>query len=254
MLESLLQFALCIASAATAIHLLVSGLFRKYRFFFIYLVLRTPYGLAPFLFKVTTKAYFYVWFCAEPLFCLLYILIVLELYRLVLANYLGLQTIGKWAMYVISAAAIAISGFTMILKVGPGTPFRSSRLAFVLALQRGVDTTLVIFLVLMLMFLSRYPIRLSHNVRVYALVYPIFFMSSVFQALMFTLFDRRFGDTVNLAMSALSLASTTAFLFLLRRTGEEVPKIESSLTPEHGQILLSQLDALNATMLRVSRR
>jgi hypothetical protein len=253
-LESLLQFALCIASAATAIHLLVSGLYRKYRFFFVYLVLRIPYGLAPFFFKVTSKAYFNIWFVAEPLFCLLYILIVLELYRLVLAKYLGLQTIGRWAMYVISVVAITISGLTLILKFGPETPVRSKKLFSVLAFQRGVDTTLVIFLVLMLLFLSRYPIRLSHNVRVYALVYPIFFMSNVFQALMFTLFDRRFGDTVNLAMSALSLASTLAFLVLLRRTGEEVPVIKSGITPEHGQVLLSQLDALNTTLLRVSRR
>jgi len=120
--------------------------------------------------------------------------------------------------------------------------------------ERGVDTSLVIFLVLMLLFLSRYPIRLSRNVRVYAFVYPIFFLSSTLGMLLFTLLGVQAGETVNLAMSALSVASAATFLLLLKPSGEAVPKVETSVTPEHAQILLSRLDSLNSTLLRVSRR
>jgi hypothetical protein len=205
-------------------------------------------------FDVTGRRYFQLWLAAEPLFCLLYILIVFELYRLVLANYKGLQTVGRWAMYAISAISVLISGLMLIPHLGPDTPARRKELNYVLALQRGVDTSLVIFLVLMVLFLSRYPIRLSRNVRVYAFVYPIFFLSNIFQALMFTLFDLRFGEAVNLTMYVLSAASTIAFLLLLTPRGEAVPEVKSAVTAEHAQALLSQLEALNTTLLRVSKR
>jgi hypothetical protein len=254
-LDNVLQVALCIASAATAIRLLLSGLFRRYPFFFCYLVLRTPYAIAPLLLHTNTRSYFNLWLWAEPIFCVLYALIVFELYRLVLGDYRGLHTVGRWAMWAIGSVSVLISGLMLLPHLGPDTPVMPRKIFSVLALQRGVDTSLVIFLILMIVFLSRYPIRLSRNVRVYAFVYPVFFLSNVLQALMFTLFDLRFAAPVNSGMTALSVACTIAFLILLNSAAEALP---SNATPktsaEQTTVLLAQLDALNTTLLKVSRR
>jgi len=107
---------------------------------------------------------------------------------------------------------------------------------------------------LMLLFLSRYPIRLSRNVRVYGFVYPIFFLSNTLATLLFTLLGIQMVGAINSAMSTLSVACTIAFLVLLKPAGEVVPKVKSSVTPEHAQVLLARLDSLNTTLLRVSRR
>jgi hypothetical protein len=106
----------------------------------------------------------------------------------------------------------------------------------------------------MVLFISRYPIRLNRNVRVYAFVYPLFFLSNSFGALMFTLFDLQFGAVVNSAMTILSVGSTLAFLLLLNSAGEAVPPLHSKVTSQQAKALLSQLDALNTTLMRVSRR
>jgi hypothetical protein len=209
--------------------------------------------LAPILLDVRTNLYLKYWLVAEPLFCLLYILIVFELYRLVLANYKGLHTVGRWAMYIISAVSVLLSGLTLIPKLG-SMPWTTAKFRFVLALERGVNTSLVIFLMLMLLFLSRYPIRLSRNVRVYAFVYPVFFLSTTLGMLLFTLLGIQMLSAINSAMSALSVACTIAFLALLKPAGEAVPKVQSGVTLEHAQVLLSRLDSLNTTLLRVSRR
>lgn len=252
MLDSILQAVLLFVSAATVVHLLRSGLSRKYPVFFVYFLVRTPYVLAPIILNVKSPTYFRLWLWAEPLFCVLYVLVVFELYRLVLANYKGLHTVGRWAMYVISAISVTISALTLLPRLRSAKGF--APFWYVMGFERGVDTSLVIFLLLMLLFLSRYPIRLSRNVRVYAFVYPVFFLSSTLGMLLFTVFGIDVGEAVNSAMSALSIVSTAAFLLLLKPSGETVPKVESTVTPEHAQILLTRLETLNSTLLRVSRR
>ena len=47
---------------------------------------------------------------------------------------------------------------------------------YVLATERGIETALAIFIILMLCFLSFFPVKLSRNVRVHALVFSIFFL------------------------------------------------------------------------------
>jgi hypothetical protein len=233
--------------------LLRTGLARKYPVFFIYFALRTPYVLVPVLMDFKSNAYLRLWLVAEPVFCLLYILIAFELYRLVFANYKGLHTVGRWAMYFISTIAVGLSALSLIPKLG-SLSWTTARFRFVLALERGVNTSLVIFLVLMLLFLSRYPIQLSRNVRVYAFVFPVFFLSTTLGILLFTLMGIQVVSAINSAMSALSLGCTVAFLFLLNPAGEAVRKVQAGITPEHAQVLLSRLDSLNTTLLRVSRR
>jgi hypothetical protein len=249
-LDAILQFVLCFASAGTAIRFWRLGLHSKYPFFFVYLVLRTPFVLVPYILNTRSPAYLSFWLIAEPTFTLIYIFIVFELYRLVLANYRGLHTLGRWAMYLIGSISVLVSGLLLL----PHTPPRLKKLNSVLAFERGVDTALVIFLILMILFISRYPIRLSRNVRVYAFVYPIFFLSNIFGALMFQLFGLRFADSVNSAMLVLNVGCTLAFLLLLNSAGEKIPSSQVTVSDKHAQALLKQLDALNTTLLRVSKR
>src|ERR1022692_4960130 len=59
---------------------------------------------------------------------------------------------------------------------------------YVLATERGIETGLAIFILLILCFLSFFPVKLSRNVRVHAMVFSIFFLSNTFVLLMRSLF------------------------------------------------------------------
>jgi hypothetical protein len=68
----------------TTLKLLRSGLYRRYRFFFIYLASLVPYGICLLMLDVNSGLYQKFWTVTAPLFWLFYILVVFELCGLIL--------------------------------------------------------------------------------------------------------------------------------------------------------------------------
>jgi hypothetical protein len=121
------------------------------------------------------------------------------------------------------------------------------------AIERGVDFSLFIFLIVILLWLTRYPIPLSRNVVVHSVAFSILFLSSTASVLLRTLLGYnsiRYLDTFVLAIGA---ACIYIWLVFLTRKGEEVQVSLPIFGPEHEERLLTQLEALNKTLLRVSR-
>src|SRR5262245_30775295 len=84
-----------------AVHLTWNGLYKRYRILFFFLCLQVARSVALFVASQTAhprNAYSWTWVCTEPLISLSYILVVSELYTLVLQNYKGLQTVGRWIL------------------------------------------------------------------------------------------------------------------------------------------------------------
>ena len=141
---------LLIGSALTALKLYRTGLYRQYPFFFLYFIFRIPNSIWPLLLKVSDDLYLQIWIVTSPIVLIFYVLIVVELYQLVLANYKGLYSVGRWAFYLSLAVSIAISALSLLPKIKPGTPQRSKLMVYEIATERGVDTSLAIFIILML--------------------------------------------------------------------------------------------------------
>src|SRR5436190_14809854 len=73
--------------------LLATGIYRRYPFFFAYLLYRLPVLVCfPFL-DTKSFLYFYFWVVTTPLSWVFFILVVRELYGLVLARHRGLYTL-----------------------------------------------------------------------------------------------------------------------------------------------------------------
>jgi heme exporter protein D len=179
---------------------------------------------------------------------------VVELYKLVLEKYRGLYTLGRWALYVSLAISVTISAISLMPRITPSLPQRSKIMFYVLATERGIQTGLALFIILILCFLSLFPVKLSRNVRMHALVFSIFFLSSTFMLLMRSLFGLRLADQVNTIMLGVSTASVLAWLTLLRTSGEEVRQAPMPFGQEHESRLLAHLDSLNAALLRAAGR
>ena len=249
-LVSCLKIVSLSGSALTACKLYRSRLYRRYPIFFAYFVFRVPNGTWPFLLDIKSPTYQKVWMLTEPLLWAFYILLVFELYRLVLEKYKGLYTVGRWAMYVGTAVSVAISALSLMVKIRASAPQRSNLFGYFLAAERGIDLSLAIFILLILFFLSRYPVALSRNVRLHAILYSIYFLSNTFGLLMRGLFGLRLMDEVDVLFMGATTGCVIAWLFLLNPAGEQVRDELPRLGAEHEQRLLIQLDAVNRALLK----
>jgi hypothetical protein len=179
---------------------------------------------------------------------------VRELYGLVLDKYKGLYTLGKWAMYVSMTVSVVISLLSLLPKIKPSMAQTSKIMVYALGTDRGVTTALAIFILALLAFLSSYPIRLSRNVKNHAIIYSVFFLSNTFVTLMRSLFGRKMVDEVNIALMGVAAVCMVAWLLLLTPEGAEVQKPTTAIGPQDEHRLLTQLDSLNAALLKVGTR
>ena len=253
-LVSCLQAVLVLGSMLMVLMLYRSGLIRRYPIFFALFIFRIPNGIWPLFLETSAPLYQRMWVLTEPIGLAFYVLMVVELYKLVLEKYKGLYTLGRWALYVSLAISVSISAISLLPQIKPSLPQQSKVMFYMLATQRGVDTGLAIFIVLILCFLSLFPVKLSRNVRVHALVFSIFFLSHTFMTLMRSLFGLHLADAVNTVLLGVTAASVVAWLTLLRAAGEDTGREPALYGQEEESRLLMHLDSLNAALLRASGR
>ena len=249
-----LQILSLAASALTAAKLFRSGLYRRYRIFFAYLLFRVPYVACSLSLDARSAGYFWFWSTTQPLVWLLYLLVVLELYRLILERHRGLYTAGRWAVQTCMAISVIISIASLLPRFTPSTPQVSKVVGVMLAIERGVDLSLALFIVLMLLFLAFYAVPLSRNVSVHAILYAVFFLSNTLVLLVRSLFGMQVHDLGNLMLTGVSAGCTFGWLFLLTPKGEEVWAHKPLLGAEMEERILYQLDTLNSTLLKVTRK
>jgi len=231
-----------------------SGLYRRYRFFFVYLISLVPYGICLLVLDVNSGLYQKFWTVTMPLFWLLYVLVVFELCGLILKKYKGLYTLGRWAMGAGLAVAVTLSLLTLLPRISPATPQLSKIMGYILATERGVDFSLAIFILLILLFLSRYPVPLSRNVAVHSVVFSVFFLSNTLGILLRSVFGLHVNDRINLFLMGVSSTCVVAWLVLLNAKGEKVRLSTVHFGRGDEERILLQLDSLNRTLLRASHK
>jgi hypothetical protein len=249
----LFQVLTLLGSVFTVVKLYRTGLYSRYRMFFLLFLFQIPNTIWPLFINYNSRSYQYFWTLTEPISWVLYVLVVLELYRLVLEKHRGLYSLGRWMMYVAIAVAVAISIASLLPRIKPTTPLYSRTLGYFFAVQRGLYFSLVLFILLILVFLSRYPVHLSRNVLVHAALYSIYFLFGTLGVLLRTIFGNSIRDQVNLFLTGMSSICVFAWFFLLTRKGEESQTNIPLFGPEQERRALEQLEALNATLLKVSR-
>jgi hypothetical protein len=243
-----------LGSLLMVLHLYRTGLYRRYPIFFAFFVFRIPNSTWPFFLDVSSPLYQQVWILTEPIEFGFYVVMVVELYKLVLEKYKGLYTAGRWALALSLAISVAISAISLIPRISPSMPQRSKIMFYVLATERGIQTGSALFIILILGFLSLFPVKLSRNVRMHALMFSIFFLSNTFVVLMRSLFGLRMADETNTILLGINAVSILTWLTLLRVTGEDSSAATVPIAPEHESRLLVHLDSLNAALLRSGRQ
>lgn len=126
-------------------------------------------------------------------------------------------------------------------------------LSYYYAIERGIDFSLLLFLLLILLWLTQYPVPLSRNVVVHSFAYSILFLSNTAGLLARVILGFHVSPYVSTFFLGIGAACILIWLVFLTPKGEQVRVSFPSLGPEHEKRILDQLEALNKTLLKVSR-
>lgn len=240
-------------TAILSVRLFTNGLWRQYRVFFFYLIFATIYAGVLASLDRRGHAYQYIWVFTEPLEWLFYVMVVLEVYALVLQDYHGLATVGRWAVIAAVLVALLASGFSLM---APSQSVqRSHVMQYYYVAERAVYFSLVVFLLTIIGILMQYPIFLNRNILVHVMVFSVYFLGNSVVYLMLSTHGKALMPVVGYAIFGVTLAAVGAWLVLLNPAGE-VRKLQlrPQWMPGHEEELVSQLNQLNIALLRATRK
>ena len=256
-----------VALLALYLRLRQQGLHRVYRVFAAYLLFRaacifTLAVLPPLWYLSSSRPYVpfgnnvyaWGWLLTTPVLWVLHILVVLELYSLVFRNYRGIASMGRWATFAGLGIAILLSSLTLPADLSrAGEPFPILR-AFV-AVTRGVDSSLVLFLLFISAFLTWFPVPLCRNVVLYSMVYAVYFITTSLAELLRNLSGSAAWGLTSILLAGADLVCLAVWILFLNREGESKRVVvRHTWAPQREEILIQQLAAINSTLLRSGRR
>ncbi len=239
--------------AVTAVKLYWLGLHRVYQFFFTYLALRTLRSGGMWFLEPHRNLYGWTWVLTQPLVWLFYVLIVLELYSLVLRSFRGIYTMSRWLLAAGLGLGVGISALSF-LATRTNAAERSPVLQYYTMIERGLDVSLVIFLLVLVAFLAWYPVPLNRNTLAHAIVYCVFFVSDSAVLLIRNLGGSAVNPAVNVGVLGISSLCVILWAVLFTRRGEErKAALLHAFPPGEEARLIGQLAALNRTLTRSGR-
>src|SRR5579862_3803283 len=156
--------------------LLINGLYRSYRFFFAYLTADALETLSGILFQNAGKLYAYIYLAGQSLKLILGVFVVLEIYRIAFAGRPALARLGRDTVtYALGAAAVvAACGVALDRSVPAGRSFVIHRFN---SFERTMDAWMLLFLLMIALFMSWFPVRLTRNGALYTGGFVLYFLA-----------------------------------------------------------------------------
>jgi hypothetical protein len=113
---------------------------------------------------------------------------------------------------------------------------------------------MLLFLIIIVLFMVWFPVRLKRNSALYIGGFGLYFLTRT-MAMLFYNFAPRSRDAVDHALLAASIGCLLVWLFALTPKGEEITTVVGHRwAPQEADHLIGQLDAINARLVRLSRR
>ena len=238
-------------TAILSVRLFATGLRRRYRVFFYYLIFATLQAGVAACLTPGGRAYQKFYVLTEPLQWLFYVLVVLEIYALVLQDYRGLSTVGRWALITAVLVAVLASGMSLM---APSQFSQSRVMTFYYVAERAVYFSLLVFLLSIHGLLLQYPITLSRNIIVHSMVFSVYFLGNTVLYLLLSMSGSGYMPVVVSAVPLITLAAIGAWLVRLNPAGETRKlRLRPEWMPGREEVLVSQLNNLNAALLRATR-
>jgi len=242
-----------VVELALVARLLQNGLYRVYRFFFAYLATDAIGTLLGTLFQTHLHLYGNIYFTVQSLKIVLAAFLVLEVYQLALDHHPALAQFTRNSIsYVLAlAAALAALGVALDRYIPPGRSVIVHRFN---TFERTMDIWVLALLVLVVVFMTWFPVRLRRNGALYIGGIIIYFASRSAGLLLRNLAPE-FRRPIDHAILIAAILCLSVWLIALTREGETITTVVGHRwQPAEATRLAAQLDAINARLLRLSRR
>jgi len=252
----ILWTANAIGSALVLWRLFSLQIARTYRFFLASIAIKVLRSAILLFLNPHTQAYYYTWTITQPILWISYVLVVYELYSLVLKNYPGIQSLSRKFFFTAVATASIVAALTVMPTMVSGLANKRQPLLYPYALiERANNTSLAVFLLLLLAFVMWFSVPLSHNLLAHCSIYSAYFFLNNVVFLYWHTVGRSSVMWVNLFTLSSWIICVLCWVFLLSRTGESrTTSLRLGRSPIEERRLLGQLEALNATLLRTARK
>jgi hypothetical protein len=178
---------------------------------------------------------------------------VRELIALIFADYPGIRTVGRWALYGAIALSFATSlVLTQVFSYNGPDPRKKTALLYIELARRSIVFSLVVAIIAILFVLSKYPLNLGRNTYLSCACFSALFLIEAAQLLADSSTRLFFNELADWIAAVCASASLFAWAFLLQPYTALAPRIAIPTAQEDH--LLQQLESLNRLMTRSSRR
>jgi hypothetical protein len=230
-----------------------SGLYRVYLWLFAYLAMDAAQTGVLLLFKTHLKLYSWTYVLTQPEKIVLAVFVVVELYRVALAQRPALARFVRNMVGQVLGAAAALAVLSMMVdsSIRGG---QSPVLHRINSFERTMDIGMLVFLIIICVFMAWFPIQMTRNGMLYIAGFVVYFLSRA-TGLLLTNLAPHLRERFDLAMLSVSFACLLIWLVALRPGGEEVTVVSGPRRdPARIRHLTQQLDAMNARLAEIARR
>jgi hypothetical protein len=231
--------------------LLRTHLLTKYRYFSLLIGAEAIRLIVMTSLPPRSNLYAEVYFATSPIIWILLALVVLEFFQLILKNHIGIATIGKKAVTWALIISTAVTGSTLLFDLQRNGTEPELLFTFML-LERMVTTSLLVLLLCLIGFASHFPVPVTRNIRVHASIFAVYFSLRTALFVLRLVFGVNMVPVMNTALQMLGVACIIAWIVLLTPAGEDLPLRRAPSASE--ERLLAQLEAINESLMRTSRK
>lgn len=230
-----------------------TGLFSTYRLFTVYLSFEFLRICLFGFMDSSTKLYLEVYTYSQPITWILWLLVITELYELSLRSHVGLATWGRRVLNAALVLSALVSLGTLVLDVQQTSPV-PARIATYLIIERVILLSLLLFLLILTWFLAYFPVPVNRNTILHVRIFTLYFLFKGTLMVVHLLVPSTSKAVPNLIGQLLAICCLAAWSTLLTKKGESVARVAAQHDPELEQRLVSQLNAINTTLLGSPKR
>lgn len=252
LITNILQYSVAALSGLAGLKLWRTGLHRRYPALLAFLLPNPVLSLGFLVSSVPT--YVTYWKILQPFTWLFSVWVVLELYTVILERHKGLATFGRWMQYAGFAVSTLVSVVALLPQIRGGSNPADPVVVYYYAIERGVDCGMLVFLLVLMVWLTQYPIPLSRNVVIHSFAYTALFLSNSVGLFSQAFFGFELSRPVTLALTGVFGLCILTWLIFLNAKGEETRLTVMHFTPDQEERVLRQLETVNQALLKLSRR
>lgn len=229
-------------------------LFRVYRYLFAFSMFEAVRVLVAGGIRRGTSTYANYYYATEPILWIFYALIATEVFTTALRSQNGISKLGRQAITVAVVTSAFLASLSLFVRFQQSSD-ASWLLESYITIGRVVFLSLLIFVLLLIMFLSWFPVPMTRNAMVHAGVFTFFFGAKVCILLLRNYFGNAALAVLNMMLAVITISSLALWSAMLTSQGElRIVRSGVRRNPLDQRRLLSQLESINRTLLHSARK